>query len=43
MLKDAVLTKQQCYKYWIVCDREFHEKFEVIFGEEQMIQEDVLT
>jgi hypothetical protein len=39
----AVLTKLQCYVNFIVCDRKFHDQFEVIFGLEQMIQYDVLT
>jgi hypothetical protein len=43
MLRDALLTKIQCYMDWIVCDRKFHDKFEVIFKLEQMIQDDVLT
>jgi hypothetical protein len=43
MLKDAVLTKLQCYMDWTVCVRKFHDNFEVIFGLEQMIQDDVLT
>jgi hypothetical protein len=42
-VKDAVLTKLQCYVDFIVCDRKFHDQFEVIFGLEQMIQNDVLT
>jgi hypothetical protein len=42
MLKDAVLNKLQWYMDWIVCDRKFHDKFEVIFGLEQMIQDDDL-
>jgi hypothetical protein len=43
MLKDAVLTKLQCYVDWIVCDRKCHDQFEVLFGLEQMIQDDDLT
>jgi hypothetical protein len=43
MLKDAVLNKLQCYMDWIVCDKKIHDKFDVLFGFEQMIGDDVMT
>jgi hypothetical protein len=43
MLKDAVLTKLQCYVDWRVCDRKCHDQLEVIFGLEQMIECDGVT
>jgi hypothetical protein len=42
-VKDAVLTKLQCYVNFIVSDRMCHDQFEVTSGLEQMIQNDVLT
>jgi hypothetical protein len=43
MLNDAVLNKLQCYVDCIVCDRKCHVQFEVLFGLEQMIQDDDVT
>jgi hypothetical protein len=43
MIKDPVLSKIKCYVDWIVCERKFQDQFEVIFGLEQIIHDDVLT
>jgi hypothetical protein len=42
MIKDAVFSKIKCYVDWRVCDRRIQDQFEVIFGLEQMIHDDVL-